>query len=122
MVGTFDGLNPFILKGRLHFRPRPADPVFSNLVFEPSRGATTSRSLYGLIAGDRDAAGPRLGRVHSHPKARFSDGKPVTVDDVVFSLELLRDKGPQLPRLFQGGGIERIGNAGSVSTSSCARS
>src|SRR5262249_51539301 len=28
-----------------------------------------------------------------NPNARFSDGKPVTVEDVIFSWELLRDKG-----------------------------
>ena len=30
------------------------------------------------------------------PEAKFSDGTPVTTDDVVFSLQTLRDKG--LPR------------------------
>jgi peptide/nickel transport system substrate-binding protein len=28
-----------------------------------------------------------------NPRARFSDGKPVTADDVIFSLELLRERG-----------------------------
>ena len=28
-----------------------------------------------------------------NPAARFSDGKPVTPDDVIFSWELLRDQG-----------------------------
>src|SRR4029079_11540216 len=28
-----------------------------------------------------------------NPEAKFSDGKPITVDDVIFSFELLRDHG-----------------------------
>ena len=34
-----------------------------------------------------------MSRFHLDPRARFSDGKPVTSDDVLFSWALLRDKG-----------------------------
>jgi peptide/nickel transport system substrate-binding protein len=35
-----------------------------------------------------------------NPRARFSDGKPVTTDDVLFSWRLLRDKGRPNHRLY----------------------
>src|SRR6185369_5417632 len=36
------------------------------------------------------------------PRARFSDGKPVTADDVLFSWALLRDKGRPNHRQYYG--------------------
>ena len=49
-----------------------------------------------------------------NPMAKFSDGEPVTVDDVIFSLEILRDKGRPNYRGYYGkiDGYERIGERG----------
>lgn len=88
-VGTFDSLNPFIVRGTAAVGLR--EQVFESLM---ARGYDEPFSLYGLLAEtietppDRSWVAFRL-----RPEARFSDGTPVTVDDVVYSLETLRDKG-----------------------------
>ncbi|MEP7174390.1 MAG: extracellular solute-binding protein, partial [Aestuariivirga sp.] len=54
-------------------------------------------SLYGLLAESIDVSDDRQTFAFKiRPEAKFSDGKPVTAADVVFSVEILRDKG--LPR------------------------
>jgi peptide/nickel transport system substrate-binding protein len=89
ILGTFDSLNPLIVKGL-------ALPQMRNYVIESlmARGYDEPFTLYGLLArtvetdDDRTYVTFRL-----DPRARFSDGKPVTADDVVFSWQLLRDRG-----------------------------
>ena len=56
-------------------------------------------SLYGLIAETIDLAADR-GEVtfQLRAEARFSDGKPLTAEDVLFSHALLRDRGTQNQR------------------------
>lgn len=88
-VGTFDSLNPFIVRGTAAVGLR--EYVFESLM---ARSYDEPFSLYGLLAetietpDDRSWVAFRL-----RPEARFSDGTPVTIDDVIFSLEVLRDKG-----------------------------
>lgn len=88
-VGTFDSLNPFIVRGTAAVGLR--EYVFESLM---ARGYDEPFTLYGLLAEAIDTP-PDRGSVtfHINPKARFSDGSPVTVEDVVYSLETLRDKG-----------------------------
>jgi peptide/nickel transport system substrate-binding protein len=89
ILGSFDSLNPLIVKGL-------AIPQIRGYVIESlmARGNDEAFTLYGLLARSvetdeaRDYVTFRL-----DPRARFSDGKPVTADDVVFSWALLRDKG-----------------------------
>jgi peptide/nickel transport system substrate-binding protein len=89
VTGTYDSLNPFIVRGQ------PVDAV-RTYVFESlmSRNRAEAFALYGLIARSIEVA-PDRARVtfHLDPRARFSDGEPVTAGDVVFSLETLRDHG-----------------------------
>jgi peptide/nickel transport system substrate-binding protein len=89
VTGTFDSLNPFIIRGQ------PVDAV-RTYVFESlmSRNRAEPFALYGLIAQSIEVA-PDRSRVtfNLDPRARFSDGTPVTAADVVFSLETLRDHG-----------------------------
>ena len=89
VVGTFDSLNPFIVKGL------PAVSI-RNYVVESllARGYDEPFTLYGLIADgvETDAARRRV-TFTINPAARFSDGKPVTPEDVIFSWQLLRDHG-----------------------------
>src|SRR5256885_1109092 len=58
------------------------------------RGYDEPFTLYGLLAQtiETDAAGSYV-TFRLNPAARFSDGKPVTAEDVIFSWELLRDHG-----------------------------
>jgi peptide/nickel transport system substrate-binding protein len=93
-VGTFDSLNPFILKGNA---PRGLhDATLGNNVFESlmMRSRAEAFTLYGLIAQTIDMPDDRSWiEFHLNPAARFSDGAPITAADVVFSFQLLRDNG-----------------------------
>jgi len=89
VLGTFDCLNPFIVKGL------PAANIRGYVVESLlARGYDEPFTLYGLLAErvTTDAARTFVSFT-INPAARFSDGKPVTPDDVIFSWELLRDKG-----------------------------
>ena len=89
VLGTFDCLNPFIVKGLPAANIRGY--VIESLL---ARGYDEPFTLYGLLAESvaTDAARSFV-TFTINPAARFSDGKPVTPDDVIFSWELLRDKG-----------------------------
>jgi peptide/nickel transport system substrate-binding protein len=89
VVGTFDNLNPLIVKGLAVSQVRGY--VIESLL---ARGYDEPFTLYGLIARavETDASRSYV-TFHLDPAARFSDGKPVTVEDVIFSWQLLRDKG-----------------------------
>lgn len=88
-AGSFDSLNPFVIKGVVPDGVR--DYVFESLLV---RSADEPFSLYGLIAERFEVPDDR-GSVtfHLHAAARFSDGRPITPEDVLFSYEVLREKG-----------------------------
>jgi peptide/nickel transport system substrate-binding protein len=89
VLGTFDSLNPFIVKGIAPASIRGY--VVESLM---ARGYDEPFTLYGLIARAVETDAQRsYVTFHLDPTARFSDGKPVTVEDVIFSWQLLRDKG-----------------------------
>ncbi|MBX3503833.1 MAG: ABC transporter substrate-binding protein [Parvibaculum sp.] len=88
-AGSFDSLNPFIVRGTSALGLR--EHVFESLL---ARGYDEPFSLYGLLAETVEVPDDRSWVAFTlNPEARFSDGMPVTLDDVVFSLETLRDKG-----------------------------
>jgi peptide/nickel transport system substrate-binding protein len=89
ITGSFDSLSPFIVKGA------PAVGV-RTYVFESLMGRNWDEafSLYGLLAESIDVSDDRQTFTFKiRPEAKFSDGTPVTASDVVFSVEILRDKG-----------------------------
>jgi len=89
VLGTFDSLNPMIVKGLA--LPQIRGYVIEGLM---ARGYDEPFTLYGLIAESIETDDQRsFVTFNLNPKARFSDGKPVTPEDVVFSWQLLRDKG-----------------------------
>jgi peptide/nickel transport system substrate-binding protein len=88
-TGTFDSLNPFIVKGN-------AAQGIRTYAFESLLGRNWGEpfSLYGLLAESIDVSDDRQTFTFKiRPEAKFSDGSPVTSADVVFSMETLRDKG-----------------------------
>lgn len=88
-IGSFDSLNPLIIKGVSGGGVR--DYVFESLM---ARAYDEPFSLYGLLAETVETPDDRSWvEFRVREEARFSDGTPVTVDDVIFSLETLRDKG-----------------------------
>jgi peptide/nickel transport system substrate-binding protein len=89
VIGTFDSLNPFIIKGLAESRMRGY--VVESLM---ARGYDEPFTLYGLLAKSVETDDERSYVTFVlNPAARFSDGRPVTPEDVIFSWELLRDKG-----------------------------
>ncbi|QDM19517.1 ABC transporter substrate-binding protein [Tardiphaga sp. vice352] len=87
--GTFDSLNPFIVRGL-------AVPQMRGFVVESlmTRGQNEAFTLYGLLAQSVETDDARsFVTFRLDPRATFSDGRPLTADDVVFSWALLRDKG-----------------------------
>ena len=117
VVGTFDSLNSFIVQGGTTSARGLTDPVFGNLVFETllARSADEPFTLYGLIAETVETPPDRSWVEFTiNPAARFSDGTPVTVEDVIFSMEILRDKGRPNYAATYGkiAGVERVGERG----------
>ncbi len=97
VVGTFDGLNPFVIRSfRTTARGLFADEQFGGLVYESLMVRTRDEpfTLYGLIADNVILNDDRTEiTFHLNPKARFSDGKAITADDVLFTVDLLKNKG-----------------------------
>ncbi|MCF6320722.1 MAG: extracellular solute-binding protein [Rhizobiaceae bacterium] len=94
VLGTFDSLNPFIVRGaavRGIWDFAAGYNVFESLLH---RNRDEPFSLYGLLAQkvitDEDR---NFIEFHINPKARFADGKPVTAEDVLFSIKLLGEIG-----------------------------
>jgi peptide/nickel transport system substrate-binding protein len=88
-LGSFDSLNPFIIHGDPAFGVR--EFVIESLM---ARGLDEPLTVYGLLAESIDVPEDRSQATFViNPKAAFSDGRPVTADDVVFSFNVLRDKG-----------------------------
>jgi peptide/nickel transport system substrate-binding protein len=89
VLGTFDSLNPLVVKG-------VAAQAIRGYVIESlmARGYDEPFTLYGLLARtvETDAARSYV-TFTLDPAARFSDGTAVTAADVVFSWRLLRDHG-----------------------------
>jgi peptide/nickel transport system substrate-binding protein len=89
VLGTFDSLNPFIVQGL-------AVQAIRGYVVETlmARGYDEPFTLYGLLARTVETDDARdYVTFGLDPAARFSDGAPVTAEDVVFSWQLLRDHG-----------------------------
>lgn len=88
-AGSFDTLNPLIIRGEPAAGIR--DWVYETLM---ARGFDEPFTMYGLIAETVDFPEDRSSvTFHLNPAARFSDGHPITADDVIFSMETLRERG-----------------------------
>ena len=88
MPGGFDGYNPFTVKGR-------AD-ILSSIGLEPLMTGTMDEigTAYCLICETIEYPASRDWVIfHLRPEAKFSDGSPLTAQDVMFSYETFRDKG-----------------------------
>jgi microcin C transport system substrate-binding protein len=85
-LGSFDKMNPFTLKGS-------APAGLDTLIFETLAVSSLDEPFagYGLVAKDVELADDRLSVTYTlNEKARFSDGTPVTPEDVKFSLNTLK--------------------------------
>lgn len=90
-VTTFNSLNSYILKGDA---AQGLELLFDSLMV---RAMDEPDAVYGLIAESADVADDSKSvTFYLRPEARFSDGTPVTADDVVFSFDILKEKGHPL--------------------------
>ncbi len=88
--GTFDSLNPFNLKAGSTAQGLNTN-VFQTLM---ARSRDEPFTVYGSIARAIETDAARSYAIFRlDPRARFSDGTPITSADVRFSFELLREKG-----------------------------
>ncbi|XHF40769.1 extracellular solute-binding protein [Metapseudomonas boanensis] len=94
-LNGFDSLNPFIPKGN------SADQlglIYDSLTFHSPDEPFTE---YGLLAEQIEKAPDNsFVRFYLNPKARFHDGKPVTAEDVVFTFNILTEKGDPMYRHY----------------------
>lgn len=108
--GSFDSLNPLIVMG--HAPDEIRDYVYESLM---TRAYDEPFTLYGRLAETIETPPDRSWVTFQlNPKAKFSDGKPVTAEDVIFSFELLRDHGRPNHRTYYSKvtKAERIGERG----------
>lgn len=115
VVGSFDNLNPFILKSLRTTARGVIDTIFGNLVFEPlmQRSYDEAFSLYGLLAESVDMPEDRKSITFNlDPEAQWSDGQPVTPEDVLFTYEVFTQKGrpPYSERMKRVEKLEKIGD------------
>src|SRR5580704_12208829 len=96
LSGTFDSLNPLIVRGLALQQIRGF--VVESLM---ARGNDEAFTLYGLLAKSVETDDARsYVTFRLDPLARFSDGQPVLAEDVLFSWALLRDHGRPNHRQF----------------------
>ncbi|MFK8251536.1 extracellular solute-binding protein [Ancylobacter terrae] len=97
-VGSFDSLNPFIVRGN-------APPIIRWSIVESlmKRGPDEAFTVYPLLARRIETDDARsYVAFELDPAARFSDGAPVTAQDVLFSYELLHRRGRPNMRSYYG--------------------
>lgn len=114
VVGSFDNLNPFILKSLRSTARGMIDTIYGNLVFEPlmQRSADEAFSLYGLLAESLEMDPERTFiEFNLNPQAKWSDGKPVTPEDILFTYDVYTEKGrpPYSDRMSKVARLEKTG-------------
>ena len=96
VMGTFDSVNPFILKSLRTNARGTYDPQLGHLVFESLmfRSRDEPFTFYGLLAEFVEMPEDRSWIEFTlNPNAKWSDDMPVTVEDVLFTFNLLVEKG-----------------------------
>ena len=104
-VGSFDGFNPYILRGNA--------AIGTGAIWQPGVGGTEAGTAGGhvfetLLVGSADEVATGYGHLAQsievapdklsvafelRPEARFADGTPVTAEDVVWTFQTLMSKG-----------------------------
>ncbi|WP_244597649.1 extracellular solute-binding protein [Roseitalea porphyridii] len=114
VVGTFDSLNPFVLKSMRTTARGVWDPEFGNMIYEPllQRSRDEPFTMYGLLAESVETDDARTWVEFTlNEEARWSDGEPVTPEDVIFTYEIFAEKGrpPYSSRMDRIESIEKTG-------------
>lgn len=110
VVGSFNSLNPFIIKG---VPAAGLGMIYQSLL---TRSKDEPFSLYPNLAKSFEV-GPKRNFIEFKldPEARFSDGSPVTAQDVLFSFETLKTQGrPNHRRYYSIVDTVSVSNAQSI--------
>jgi microcin C transport system substrate-binding protein len=105
-TGTFDNLNPFILKGVV------AQGIGTTVDTLTVTSSDEPASEYGLVAEKIETPPDRSWVAFTlRAAARFHDGSPITVEDVMWTFDTLRTKGHPLYRTYYGAvaSVEKTG-------------
>ncbi len=108
--GTYDSLNPFIIKGTSAIaRIGSGGAIAETMIFDTLMASNLDESgaEYGLLAEwievDSDADGIFTAvRFHLREEARLHDGEPVRADDVVWTFNTLIEQGAPQYRFYYG--------------------
>ena len=93
-VGSFDSFNPFIVNGD----PAGLAGLYETLTTQVDDDVM---SEYGLIAETMEVAKDNSWIIFNLRKeAHWQDGQPITADDVVFSFDILKEKGAPNYRFY----------------------
>ena len=96
-VGSYDSLNPFIVKG---VAAAGVGLIYDGLTTQSLDDATAD---YGLIAESIEVPDDLSWVAFTlRDEARWHDGSPITVEDVVFSLNTMKDQGHPFYRYYYG--------------------
>ncbi|MBO6838113.1 MAG: ABC transporter substrate-binding protein [Alphaproteobacteria bacterium] len=114
--GTYDSLNPFIIKGTSAIaRIGSGGAIAETMIFDTLMASNLDESgaEYGLLAEwievDSDADGIFTAvRFHLREEARFHDGEPVRADDVVWTFNTLIEQGAPQYRFYYGNVAEVV--------------
>ena len=94
-IGAFDSVNPFIVNGQA---AGPSALPFETLL---TQSADEPFTEYGLIAESVEIPADRSWEIFNlRPEARFHDKSAITADDVVFSFDILKEKGAPQYRFY----------------------
>ncbi|HXV37463.1 MAG TPA: extracellular solute-binding protein [Myxococcota bacterium] len=105
-IGTFDSFNPFIIKGN------PAAGVGSIYDSLMVQSHDEPFSMYGLLAESVELPSDRSWVAFTlREGARWHDGRPISVDDVIWSFQTLVEKGAPLFRFYYAG-VEKVEKTG----------
>jgi microcin C transport system substrate-binding protein len=94
-IGTFDSFNPFIVRGTA------ASDVLRvwDTLLKPN--ADEAETEYGLLAKVIEIPADHMGVAFElRPEAKFTDGTPVTAEDVAWTFNTLREKGRPFYRQY----------------------
>lgn len=106
-IGTFDSLNPFIVKGT------PASGlqfIGQSLIYDALMEQSYDEpfSMYGLLAESIERPADNTWVAFTlRPEAKWADGKPVTPDDVIWSFNTFMEHGSPFFKAYYGD-VEKV--------------
>ncbi|MDX8468834.1 extracellular solute-binding protein [Mesorhizobium sp. VK23B] len=101
VVGTFDSFNPYIVQGApaAGFAEFGGGLLYDTLMDQATDEGSVSHPLIAeayKYPSDYSSATYRL-----DPRAKWHDGQPITVDDVIWSFQVLKANSPMYSRYFE---------------------